>query len=39
MATEGIPMPNLNALGDEFAVAFDRWVVDFVYWLRTPSRS
>lgn len=39
MSAEGIPKPNLDALGDEFATAFDRWLVDFVYWLRKPSHS
>jgi hypothetical protein len=37
ISAEGIPMPNLNALGDEFATAFDRWLVDFVYWLRKST--
>lgn len=37
ISAEGIPKPNLDALGDEFAAAFDRWLVDFVYWLRKPS--
>jgi hypothetical protein len=36
---EGIPKPSLDALGDEFATAFDRWVVDLVDWLRLPSRT
>ncbi len=39
ISAEGIPGPNLNALGDEFATAFDRWLVDFVYWLRKPHRA
>jgi hypothetical protein len=38
ITSEGMPQPNIDAVGDEFAVAFDRWVVDFVYWLRLPSR-
>jgi hypothetical protein len=33
MSAEGMPMPNLTATGDEFASAFDRWLVDFVAWL------
>ena len=33
MSSEGMPKPNLNALGAEFATAFDRWLVDFVDWL------
>jgi hypothetical protein len=43
MLAEGVPMPNLAATGDEFAAAFDRWLVDFVDWLRaegpTSSRA
>ena len=29
---------NLILTGDDFAYAFDRWLVDFVEWLRLPSR-
>ena len=36
---EGLPRPSLDAVGEEFAVAFDRWVVDLVSWLRSPTRS
>lgn len=36
--SEGLPQPNLDALGDDFAHAFDRWVVQFVDSLRSPSR-
>lgn len=39
ISSEGMPKPNMDALGDEFATAFDRWLVDFVYWLRKPSRT
>jgi hypothetical protein len=39
MSTEGMPIPNVGATGDEFAYTFDRWLVDFVYWLRLPSRG
>jgi len=39
MSSEGMPKPNLDALGPEFASAFDRWLVDFVYWLRLPSNT
>lgn len=39
MSAESIPMPNLDARGDEFASAFDRWLIDFVAWLRGPSRG
>jgi hypothetical protein len=34
---EGIPRPNLDAFGDGFSLAFDRWVAELVYWLRLPS--
>ncbi|MGZ8805123.1 MAG: helix-turn-helix domain-containing protein [Microbacterium sp.] len=36
---EGLPQPNLDALGEEFGVAFDRWIVQLVDWLRSPSRT
>lgn len=39
MLAEGVPMPNLAATGDEFAAAFDRWLVDFVGWLRAEGRT
>jgi hypothetical protein len=39
MSAESIPMPNLDANGDEFASAFDRWLVDFVAWLWAASRG
>ena len=39
IASEGLPQPNLDALGDEFAHAFDRWVVQLVDSLRGPSRT
>ena len=39
MSAERAPMPNLDATGDEFASAFDRWLVGFVAWLRAPSRG
>ena len=39
MSAEGMPMPNLNATGDEFAFAFDRWLVELAHWLRAPSRG
>lgn len=38
ITSEGLPQPNLDAFGDDFAVAFDRWLVDFVYHLRGGSR-
>jgi hypothetical protein len=39
MSAESIPMPNLDATGDEFSSAFDRWLVGFVAWLRAASRG
>jgi hypothetical protein len=39
MSAESMPMPNLYATGDEFASAFDRWLVDFVVWLRAAGRG
>ena len=39
ITSEGLPQPNLAALGDDFARAFDRWVVDLVAWLRASSRT
>ena len=39
MSAESIPMPNLDATGDEFASTFDGWLVGFVAWLRAPSRG
>ncbi len=39
MSTEGMPISHVGASGDEFARAFDRWLVDFTYSLRLPSRG
>ena len=39
ISTERMPMPYLDAGGDEFGMAFDRWVVYLVDWLRAPARS
>ena len=39
ISTERMPMPDLDAGGDEFAMAFDRWIVHLVDWLRAPTRS
>jgi DNA-binding transcriptional ArsR family regulator len=39
IASEGLPQPNLDAFGDDFAGAFDRWIVDLVYDLRSGSRG
>lgn len=36
--SEDLPEPNLHAFGEAFGPAFDRWVVDLVYWLRLPNR-
>jgi DNA-binding transcriptional ArsR family regulator len=38
ISTEGMPMPYLDASGDAFAIAFDRWVISLVDWLRGPAR-
>jgi hypothetical protein len=37
IASEALPVPYLDAFGDEFSVAFDRWVVQLVDSLRSPS--
>ena len=37
LSTERMPMPHLDAAGDEFAMAFDRWIVHLVGWLRAPT--
>lgn len=39
ITSEGLPQPNLAALGDDFTTAFDRWVIDLVDWLRASSRT
>ena len=39
ITSEGLPQPNLDAVGDDFAAAFDRWLVDLVYDLRSASRG
>lgn len=39
ISAAGMPTPNLSATGDDFAYAFDRWLVDFVDWLRLPSHA
>ncbi len=39
ITSEGLPEPNLDAFGDDFADAFDRWVVQLVEGLRSPSRT
>jgi hypothetical protein len=39
ITSEGLPEPNLDAFGDQFSGAFDRWVVQLVDSLRSPSRT
>jgi hypothetical protein len=38
ISAERMPMPYLDAGGDEFGVAFDRWATYLVDWLRAPAR-
>lgn len=38
MSTAGMPMPSMDAAGEEFASAFDRWVAHLVDRLRAPAR-
>ena len=37
IASEALPVPSLDAVGDEFSGAFDRWVVELVDSLRSPA--
>lgn len=37
--SEGLPQPDPEAFGDQFSGAFDRWVVQLVDSLRSPSRT
>lgn len=37
IASEALPVPYLDAFGDEFSAAFDRWIVQLVDSLRSPS--
>ncbi len=37
--SEGLPQPDPDTFGDDFANAFDRWVVQLVVCLRSPSRT
>ncbi len=39
LSAEHMPMPYLEAAGDEFAMTFDRWIVRLVDWLRAPTRE
>lgn len=38
ISTERMPAPYMDAVGEDFADAFDRWIVYLVDWLRAPSR-
>lgn len=37
ITSEGVPQANLDALGEEFGIAFDRWVVHLVDWLTSRT--
>ena len=39
IAREALPMPHLDAFGDELSGSFDRWIVELVDSLRSPSRT
>ncbi len=39
ISTERMPIPYLDTGGDETLMAFDRWIVHLVDWLRAPSRE
>jgi hypothetical protein len=39
ISSEGLPKPNTAALGDDFSAAFDRWTVELVDSLRSPTRA
>ena len=39
ITSAGLPQPNLEAVGEDFAAAFDRWLVDLGYDLRSGSRG
>ena len=39
ITSEGLPEPNLDTFGDQFSSAFDRWVVQLVDSLGSPSRT
>jgi hypothetical protein len=38
LSAERMPLPHLDAAGDEFAMAFDLWVVRLADWLRAHAR-
>lgn len=37
IGSERMPQPRLDAFGESFSFAFDRWVADLGMWLRQPS--
>jgi DNA-binding transcriptional ArsR family regulator len=37
ISTAGMPMPSMDSDGEEFAMAFDRWIARLVDWLRAPA--
>lgn len=37
ITSDSVSQPNLDALGEEFGIAFDRWVVHLVDWLRSRT--
>ncbi|HUG29213.1 MAG TPA: helix-turn-helix domain-containing protein [Candidatus Limnocylindria bacterium] len=37
IVSEDLPRPNLDAMGVEFASAYDRWIVHIVDWLRSQK--
>jgi hypothetical protein len=37
IVSEDLPRPSLEATGTEFTSAFDRWIVEIVYWLRSQK--
>ena len=39
ISAEHMPMPELDASGAAFAMAFDRWIAHLADWLRVPARS
>lgn len=39
LAAIGAPIPSLDTFGDDYAIAFDRWVAELAIWLRRPSRG
>ena len=39
IASEGLPEPDPEAVGDQFSSALDRWIVQLVDSFRSPSRT